>query len=118
MTNTSTRKPKQENYAYSWFLPAPGNNSHTEPHNHAPEVEMQHEQAHPTPVRPSARARQMDPTRVKMAGLIGWSAVVAVGATILLMRAGPFPAFQVSALGGVWLAVSAGIWFLPKYLMR
>jgi len=36
----------------------------------------------------------------------------------LAMRAGQFPGTQLGILAGVWLGVSAAIWFIPGVLSR
>jgi hypothetical protein len=55
---------------------------------------------------------KFSPTKLRLAGVSGWSAVAAVGAIVLATRAGPFPGTQLGILGGVWLGISALVWFL------
>jgi len=131
MSSTQGRKPKSENYAYSWFLPATGNNGtamasqllpsgpEAAPAN-AENSEMAAMEARTEQWRHSGETKKsvaskpwsISPVRLRLAGVSGWSAVAAVGAIVLATRAGPFPGTQLGILGGVWVGISALVWFL------
>lgn len=53
---------------------------------------------------------------VRNLGVIGWSAVAGSGAIVAATEAGPSIAMRLGTIGGLWLAVSAAIMFLPKFL--
>jgi hypothetical protein len=138
MSSPQARKPKVENYEYSWFLPADGHNgsavvsqvpsselegagegsdklgvaameARTERWRHSGE----HKSAH---VRASSFS--LEQARVRLAIVVGWSAIAGSGAVLLVARAGQPPSIQLGLLAGVWLGVSAAIWFLPGILSR
>jgi hypothetical protein len=129
-------KPKPESYAYSWFLPAEGHNgSASVLHVVFPDPEVDAAKAENSEVvemevrtekwRHSGETKHqtaaqvswlLEPTRLRLAGIGGWSAIAAVGGLMLSMRAGPFPGVQIGILGGVWVGISALIWFLPQKL--
>jgi hypothetical protein len=129
------RKPKPESYAYSWFLPAEGHNgSAIVSHEVIPDPEASAAEAEDSEiVAMEARTEKwrhsgenvhksvtgswwIDLTRLRFAGIAGWSAMAAVGGLMLSTRAGPFPGLQLGILGGVWVGISVLIWFLPKKL--
>jgi len=136
MSSPEGRKPKPESYAYSWFLPAGGNGGSVIVSQFpSPEVEADpgDVQLSETAVmeartekwRHSGQKKQrsrtqiswhIDSTRVGIAGVAGWSAMAGIGGLLLSTRAGPFPGVQLGILAGVWVGISALIWFLPKKL--
>ncbi len=122
MTAASDRKSKSQDYEYSWFLPANGGKEPTRAEQQSQDVEVLSEPgrsqgtAPPGQASTAARSWKVNPARVKAAGIIGWSAVVATGAAFLVIRTGTFPIMQGAALGGVWMTVTAAIWFVPRYL--
>ena len=135
MSSPQGRKAKSESYAYSWFLPAPGSNgslltiqvppreleesgkpansefkaqeARTEQWRHSGKI------AHPAP---QSKLQGLDVAKLRVAGVAGWSALAGTGAVLLSTRGGAFPGFQLGVLGGVWIAVSAAVWFLPGIL--
>jgi len=131
MSSHQVRKPKPESYAYSWFLPAEGNNgsviiSQLPP----PELEGTAITENPKVAAMEARTEEwrhsgerkvksgqkylsIDPTRLRFAGIAGWSAIAAIGGLLLSTRAGSFPGLQLGILAGAWIGVSAAIWFVP-----
>jgi hypothetical protein len=137
MSSTPGRKPKAESYAYSWFLPADGHNGSAivsqvppseleataEAENHeisameARTEQWRHSGKRQT-VPHQGRTPNVTDTRARVIGMLGWSAVAGSGAVVLLTRAGQFPSTQVGILAGVWLGVSAAIWFIPALLSR
>jgi len=137
MSSPQGRKAKSESYAYSWFLPAEGHKgleivsqmppSELEANTTGPENaqvaamqartdEWRHSGA--TRHRSSHRSLVLGSSRLRLAGIAGWSTIAGTGAAVLATRAGPFPGLQLGALAGVWLGVSAAIWLLPGILSR
>jgi len=135
MSSAQGRKPKPENYAYSWFLPADGHNgsavvSQVPP----PELESaamgpENSQAaamkartdewrHSGATRHKSARRSVshDMLKLRLAGIGGWSAIAGSGAALLATRAGPFPGLQLGVLAGVWIGVAAAIWLVPGIL--
>jgi hypothetical protein len=55
---------------------------------------------------------------VRNIGVIGWSAVAGSGAALAIMEAGPSIAMRLGSIGGLWLAVSAVILFLPSKVLH
>jgi hypothetical protein len=53
---------------------------------------------------------------IRNLGVIGWSAVAGSGAIVAVTEAGPSIAMRLGTIGGLWLAVSAAILFLPKMI--
>jgi len=51
---------------------------------------------------------------IRSVGVIGWSAIAGSGAVFAIAEASPSIASQLGSIGGLWLGVSAAIWFLPK----
>ena len=49
-------------------------------------------------------------------GVLGWSAIAGSGAVVALADSGPTVAIQLGSIGGLWLGVTAAIWFLPKFM--
>ena len=138
MSSAPARKQKAESYAYSWFLPAEGHNGSAIASQLPPpeleaasgnvrDAEMAAMEARTEQWRHSAkhqatsqRARSLNPGKagVRFIGVVGWSAVAGSGAVVLATRAGQFPSTQLGILAGVWLGVSAAIWFIPAVLSR
>jgi len=134
MSSAEGGKPKPESYEYSWFLPAGGNSgSVIVSQGASPEVkegpangqdsELKAMEARTEKWRHSGenghRAGgpgmfQIDTVRLGLAGLAGWSAMAAIGGIVLFARGGPFPGTQLGMLGGVWVGISALIWFVPR----
>jgi len=133
MSSSQGRKPKPESYAYSWFLPATGNNGavmaaqalppdpEDPPATNAEDSEMAAVDARTEQWRHSGEVKQkaaaskswsFSQARLRLLGVSGWSAVAAVGAVALATRAGPFPGTQLGILAGVWVGISALVWFL------
>jgi hypothetical protein len=50
--------------------------------------------------------------------LLAWTAIAGAGAITAYLEASPSMTMQMGALGGVWLAVSAAVWFLPSKLVH
>jgi len=136
MSSTEGGKLKPDNYEYSWFLPAGGNSGSVivaqgPPSEHGADPaqgedsELKAMQARTEKWRHSGEnghqtgaptLRHIDTMRLRLAGIAGWSAMAAVGGLVLSMRAGAFPGTQLGILGGVWVGVTALIWFIPKKL--
>ena len=136
MSDKPEREKKSRPYEYSWALPAPG----TPWNGVAPEGSPGHETdpGHPAtetggservetpeagsriPGHPSSSPGIGHPStfELKLLGLVGWSATVCVGISYLVSRGGPFPGLQVGEIGGVWVVLSAVLWFLPGRLAR
>ena len=53
---------------------------------------------------------------LRSVGVIGWSAIAGSGAMVALADAGPSVGTQLGSIGGLWLGVTAAIWFMPKIL--
>jgi len=138
MSSPQGRKPKSESYEYSWFLPAGGRNNpavvtrlapaeEEAPVGEARNPEIAAMQARTEQWRRSgehhaarhqAGSKGIDSTRVRVAGMVGWSAVAGSGAILLASRAGQYPSTQLGILAGVWIGISAAIWFVPALLSR
>jgi hypothetical protein len=136
MSSTPGHKPKSDSYAYSWFLPAPGTNGSAngwrvpvaEPEaaeTRSPEIAEQEKRTEAW--RHSAEKKSAPPLLgslsvsqriIGVVGVIGWSAVAGTGAAFLIARASEFPTTQIGILAGVWVGVSAAIWFMPRFLSR
>jgi len=137
MSSPQGRKPKPENYEYSWFFPADGRNGPaavtqvplselegTVPTEN-PEIaamearteKWRHSGQRKAPSK-HARSLSLGTSAVSKIGILGWSCVAGSGAVVLAMRAGQFPGTQLGILAGVWLGVSAAIWFIPGVLSR
>jgi len=134
MSSTQVRKPKSENYAYSWFLPASAHNGQTSVLQVPPPVpeaavergrsseiaamEARTEQwKHSGEIKHRTQKSQgISPPTLRLAGVAGWSAIAAAGAVVLASRAGPFPGVQLGVLGGVWVGISVLVWFLAGKL--
>jgi hypothetical protein len=138
MTGTPGRKAKPEEYAYSWFMPAPGSDQSKQqmapdgpsPDASSPQEEGPHEEAAVVSATPAGQPHEraehsgsmtgklkgMSITQMRIAGLGGWGAVAATGAALLLMESSPSLEVHLGALSGVWMAVSLAIWFLPSKL--
>jgi len=134
MSSAEGRKPKPESYEYSWFLPAGGNSgSVILSQGPSPELEANHANEQDSELKAmEARTEkwrhsgenghrvgpsglwQIDTTRLGLAGITGWSAMAAIGGIMLFTRAGSFPGAQLGMLGGVWVGISALIWFVPR----
>jgi hypothetical protein len=136
MSSPEVRKRKSESFEYSWFLPAGGNGGSVIV-SQVPTLELEADpaniqdsetaamEARTEKWRHSGEKKQrsraliswnIDSNRLGLAGIAGWSAMAAVGGLLLSTRAGPFPGVQLGILGGVWVGISALIWFLPKKL--
>jgi hypothetical protein len=61
-------------------------------------------------------APSLSKSQLMIASLIAWSTLSGVGAILIGMEAGPAMALHLEALGGVWAAISAVLWFLPSKL--
>jgi len=137
MSTPQGRKPKAESYAYSWFLPADGHNGSAVVTQLSPaELEATVEGAKTSEVAAmNARTEQwrrsgehrsrfhqptpgIDLTRVRLMGMVGWSAVAGSGAVVMLARAGQSASTELGVLAGVWFGLSAAIWFVPAILAR
>jgi hypothetical protein len=140
MSTTQGRKPKPESYEYSWFLPAGGHNGSAVVHQLPPSVleaadaqangvdseitamEARTEQWRHSGVTRSRSAQhqpwKLDQAKLRLAGIVGWSGMAAIGGILLAARAGPFPGVQVGILGAAWVGISAAIWFVPQILSR
>jgi len=138
MSTAQVRKPKPESYEYSWFLPAGGHNGSAIVHQLPPsELEAASAQVENPEIRAmEARTEQwrhsgatrsrsaqlqpwkLDQARLRLAGVVAWSGMAAIGAILMVARTGPFPGLQVGILGGVWAGISAAIWFVPQILSR
>ena len=138
MSSPQARKQKAESYAYSWFLPAPGSNGSVIAAQMplagqrplAPKAESQETIAmearteawrHSGGVvqtKVSAKGWSVDSTKLRIGGIAGWSAVAGTGAVLLSTRAGTFPGVQLGVLAVVWLAVSAAVWYVPRFLPK
>jgi len=138
MATQSGRKPKSEAFAYSWFMPAPGSEGQKQTQQAGPmpepypdperldqpleiasAVQTRAKNAHSRPPNQSSGSSLLSVTNFRQPrflGILGWSGVAGIGLAEVLIKAGPFPGIQVGALGGVWLAISALIWFLPSKL--
>ena len=137
MSSTDKHKRKSESYAYSWFIPAPGSNGAAPSMSISlPESESPSETSVETQERESVEVRtekwrhsgsasqnpahpkslSIDPLKLRVPGILGWSVMVASGAVLVSTRSGPFPGMQLGVLAGAWLGISALIWFLPKKL--
>jgi hypothetical protein len=68
------------------------------------------------PARSQAVPFTLGEAKIRLAGMVGWSAVAGSGAVLLVARAGQAASGQLGILAGVWLGVSAAIWFLPGML--
>lgn len=125
MASTS-QEPKGDAHAYPWFFPSEGNG--TGETNDASSVRGQAGEAGADPEGeltrsgPSSHGRPHSPLKANVPGnhlrlrvveVLGWSAFAAAGTAELASRPGPFPGLQVGLMAGVWLAVSAAVWFLP-----
>ena len=124
--SSATREPilKEEAYSYSW--------STQPPESAAVEARPEGVASSPSGPAPIAgKARHSGSARgivqvfagrifgggipsVRSIGVIGWSAVAGSGAIIALTDASPSVATQLGSIGGLWLGVTAAIWFLPK----
>jgi len=137
MSAPQGRKPKAESYAYSWFLPADGHSgsavvSQMLPSDMDAEAEGSNSELETMEARTErwrrsgerksahhqARSFSIEQTRVKLAAMVGWSAVVGSGAVLMVARASQTPSTQLGILAAVWLGVSAAVWFLPGLLSR
>jgi hypothetical protein len=54
--------------------------------------------------------------QLKVVSLVAWSTISVVGAALIGKEAGPAVTLHLAALGGVWAAISAILWFLPSKL--
>jgi hypothetical protein len=61
---------------------------------------------------------KLSASQLRIAGLAGWSIVAGGGAIALLVGPGPILGLRLGAIGGVWAAVSALVWFLPGKLTK
>jgi hypothetical protein len=138
MSSPQGRKPKTESYEYSWFLPAGGKISVavvsqlppseadvTEEAGENSEIaamQARTEQWRRSGDHRSAQHeigfRDLDSTRIRVIGLAGWSAVAGSGAILMASRLGQYPSTQLGILAGVWIGISAAIWFVPAILSR
>jgi len=138
MSSPQGRKPKPESYEYSWFLPADGHKSSAVVSQLDPsELEAKAEGSkNPEIAAMQARTEQwrrsgehrsasnragskiIDLTKVRLMGTVAWSAIAGSGAVLLVARAAQFPSAQLAILAGVWLGLSAAIWFIPGILSR
>jgi len=138
MSSPQGRKPKSESYEYSWFLPAGGRNNPavitrlTPAEEEAPvgegrsseiaamqaRTEQWRRSGEHRAVRHQAGSKGIDSTMIRVAGMVGWSAVAGSGAVLLASRAGQYPSTQLGILAGVWIGVSVAIWFVPALLSR
>ena len=136
MSSPPGRKPKAESYAYSWFLPADGHNGPVVVSQlSVPELEATVEGEKTSEISAmTARTEQwrrsgehhsaihqagasgLDLTRLRLLGMVGWSAVAGSGAILLVTRAGQAASSQLGVLAGVWFGLSAAIWFVPAFL--
>jgi hypothetical protein len=139
MSSRTRQKAQQEEYTYSWFLPAPGS-EHSVQLRDVPQDSAETEQleqgatpevqGHGDLVAAQAgegrtastegsifsRVKGMGVSQMRVVGLVGWSAVAAAGVAFVLSSSGPSMGLHLGALGGVWVAASAAIWFLPSKL--
>ena len=137
MSSTQERK-KSENYSYSWFLPGPGSKGSATSQAPAPDTEATptgkgqgsgHEaqearteewmhSADHTAKAAEVGSGGLSQTKIKIAGIAGWSAIAGAGGVLLATRAGSFPPLQMGILVGVWAGIAAAIWFVPGFLLR
>ena len=138
MSSPQGRKPKSESYEYSWFLPAGGHSgtgvvSQLSPAELEETTEGSQDSAAAAMQARTERWRRsgehaqtrtaggsfgLDLTRVRLMGVVGWSAVAGSGAVVMVARASQSPSMQLGMLAGVWLGLAAAIWFVPAVLSR
>jgi hypothetical protein len=119
-------RSKEKAFSYSWSSPAPDPPETIPTKAEGPsELQGGPDQAEATEVQPrgsilgvlqgvSERILGGGLPSAQKVGVIGWSAIAGSGAIVAMVDAGPSVATQVGSIGGLWLGVSAAIWFLPK----
>jgi hypothetical protein len=119
-------KTKEKAFSYSWSSPAPNPSQTTPTMPEGPnELQGGPDQAGVTEALPlesilgviqgvSGRIFGGGLPSIRKVGVIGWSAVAGSGAILAMVDAGPSVATQLGSIGGLWLGISAAIWFLPK----
>jgi hypothetical protein len=136
MSSPQGRKQRPESYAYSWFLPADGHNGSAIVSQLPPsELEAATSGSDPKVAAMEARTEEwrhsgvkakqsiskplnVDLTKFRLIGIVGWSTLAAIGAALVSTRGGPTPGLQLGILGGAWIGISLAIWFVPRILSR
>lgn len=130
MSTETKRKPNEELYTYSWYLPVGGNDGQRDSQGGGQGAGVVEQQAETAASESSAStatpeelgspgSRSTHTTySVRLVGLVFWSAATGVGLIVLLGTQSPVHMANVGALAGVWAAISALIWFLPGKLMK
>ena len=116
-------KAKDKAFSYSWSSPDPEESMAV---SNAGALQVSPGEAEVQRVEPSPGVMQNIADRVfgdglpgfRVVGVIGWSAIAGSGAIVALADAGPSVAAQLGSIGGLWLGVSAAIWFLPRVIRK
>ena len=117
-------KGKEKAFSYSWS--SPDSDPPLEPAQ--PDAA---EAQNPSPAQDAAKPTEANPgvlhdiagrffeggfPSFRSIGVISWSAIAGSGAIVALADAGPSVATQLGSIGGLWLGVTAAIWFLPRVI--
>lgn len=121
--DSTPREVKSEMYAFTYSVPATTNeSSETQPveESNATPAEVPPEDATSVDTKPQVFIlrvlKNLDLSKLRTFGLLGWTAIAAAGAVAVVLESGPGLGIQLGTLTGVWFAVSVAIWFLPAKL--
>ncbi len=138
MTEQARTRESRPRYSYSWYLPAVQTKNQAGNTVLAPPTEVDEsglellteepvQVTEPIPlVKPVGRMphklygkRGIFSNRLRLAAVLGWSAVAATGtATLMLSRHGPAPMLQIGELGATWAGISGFLWLLTSKLSK
>jgi hypothetical protein len=139
VSTQSKRMVNEERFTYSWYLPVAGGKGSgrtqtaqllekgaesvkTDEGDVGSASMLAQQIYHPKAVAVKHKAAfgsilSISPSKLKLVAFSGWSIISGAG-IVLLVTQSPVLVTHVLALGGVWVTVSALIWYLPGKLTR